>query len=49
MKDRIFMSDHGFYVDRTKPHTVDGIKGNPVVFEECDPCDVVDELEARVE
>ena len=54
MKDeklsRVFMSDEGYYVDRTKPVRQDEpLDAPPELFEECDPCEVIDDLEARVE
>ena len=41
---RIFMSDEGFWVDRTKP----SVEGDDT-FEECDPSDVVEALRDRVD
>ena len=48
MKSRVFMSDEGFYVDRKKPMTLGPNKLRIHTFNECDPCDVIDELEAQV-
>lgn len=50
---RIFMSDEGFWCDRTKPCTQDGEivpdGEEPKFWEQCEPDEVCEELEAELE
>ncbi len=45
---RIFLSDEGYWCDHAKPVAEDGGIVHEPSFEECNPEEVVDELEAKL-